>query len=71
MYTRDKVAKEGEEICKKIVEESKKKILHNEVHAKKLKEITWDRMDVHLSAINGLKNNYIVYNYQIRKISAL
>ena len=28
-------------------------------------------MDVHLSAINGLKNNFIVYNYQIRKISAL
>jgi hypothetical protein len=28
-------------------------------------------MDVHLSAINGLKNNFIVYNYQIRKMSAL
>lgn len=26
-------------------------------------------MDVHLSAINGLKNSYIVYNYQLRKIS--
>lgn len=28
-------------------------------------------MDVHLSAINGLKNNYVVYNYQVRKISAV
>jgi hypothetical protein len=36
-----------------------------------LKEITWDRMDVHLSAINGLKNNYVVYNYLIRKVSEL
>lgn len=26
---------------------------------------------MHLSAINGLKNNFIVYNYQIRKMSAL
>lgn len=25
-------------------------------------------MQEHLRAINGLKNNYIVYNYQIRKI---
>lgn len=53
------------------MDESKKRILHNEVYAKKLKEITWDRMDVHLSAINGLKNNFIVYNYQIRKMSAI
>lgn len=37
--------------------------------AKKLKMITWDRMDVHLKAINGLKNNYIIYNYQLRKVS--
>ncbi len=28
-------------------------------------------MDTHLSAINGLKNNYVVYNYQVRKISQL
>lgn len=53
----------------KIREESKKKIYFNEVYAKKLKQISWDRMDIHLKAINGLKNNYIVYNYQIRKTS--
>ena len=39
------------------------------MYAKKLKQITWDRMQTHLKAINGLKNNYIVYNYQMRKIS--
>jgi hypothetical protein len=27
-------------------------------------------MQEHLRAINGLKNNYIVYNYQIRKIGS-
>lgn len=26
-------------------------------------------MQEHLKAINGLKNNFIVYNYQVRKIS--
>jgi hypothetical protein len=27
-------------------------------------------MQEHLRAINGIKNNYIVYNYQIRKITS-
>lgn len=45
------------------------KIIKNEIKAKKLKQITWDRMDVHLKGINGLKNNFIVYNYQLRKVS--
>ena len=26
-------------------------------------------MEVQLKAINGLKNNFIAYNYQLRKIS--
>lgn len=28
-------------------------------------------MQVHLSATNGLKNHFIVYNYQLKKISAV
>ena len=36
---------------------------------KKLKQITWDRMNIHLKGINGLKNNFIIFNYQLRKIS--
>lgn len=27
-------------------------------------------MQEHLRGINGLKNNYLVYNYQIRKITS-
>lgn len=45
-------------------------MLYNEVYRNKLKEITWDTMQEHLRAINGIKNNYIVYNYQIRKITS-
>lgn len=26
-------------------------------------------MDIHLKAINGLKNNFIVFNYQLKKIT--
>ena len=35
---------------------------------KKLKQITWDRMNIHLKGINGLKNNFVLFNYQLRKI---
>ena len=55
--------------CLQIREESKKTIMIKEVERRKIKEITWDRMKVPLKAINGLKSNYIVYNYQIRKRS--
>ena len=51
-----------------IREENKITIFKNEVLTKKLKQITWDRMNIHLKAINGLKNNYVLFNYQLRKI---
>lgn len=57
------------ENCEKIKKESLKKVLTNEVYRSKLKEITWDTMQEHLKAINGIKNKYIVYNYQIRKLT--
>ena len=44
-------------------------MLVSEVYKKKLQQLTWDRMKEHLKAINGLKYNYIVYNYEIRKVS--
>ena len=25
-------------------------------------------MNIHLKAINGLKNNFIIFNYQLRKV---
>ena len=60
---------QSKEKCLQIREQSRLKILKNEILTKKLKQITWDRMNIHLRAVNGLKNNFIVYNYQIRKIS--
>ena len=48
-------------------EESRKLNLKNEMLSIKLKEKTWDHMEVQLKGINGLKANVLVYNYQIRK----
>lgn len=66
---RDKVTKIGLENRERIKKESNRNVLLNEVYRNKLKQITWDQMQEYLRAINGLKNNYLVYNYQIRKIS--
>ena len=63
------MAQVGREKCLKIREQSRQKNLTNEVLAKKLKQITWDRMQTHLKGVNGLKNNYVVFNYQLRKVS--
>jgi hypothetical protein len=38
------------------------------VLTKQLKQLTWDRMNIHLKAINGLKNNFIIFNYQLKKV---
>lgn len=69
LESREQVAVRGRQKCQRIREESRIRILRDEVLARKLKQITWDRMQVHLKAINGLKNNFIVFNYQLRKIS--
>ena len=69
LESREKVAQAGREKCLKIKEESRQKNLTNEVLAKKLKQITWDRMETHLKGENGLKNNYVVFNYQLRRVS--
>lgn len=37
---------------------------------KKLKERTWDKMVVQLKAINGLDQNFLVYNYHVRDKTA-
>lgn len=44
LESRELVAKKGQDKCKAIREESRLKILRNEVAAKKLKQLTWDRM---------------------------
>jgi len=48
-------------------ENAKKAILKEEMLHKKIKERTWDTMDIQLKAINGLRENYLVYNYNVRK----
>ena len=48
-------------------ENAKKEVYKQELLHKRIKERTWDTMDVQLKAINGLRENYLVYNYNIRK----
>lgn len=48
-------------------DQAKKEIYKQEIIHKRIKERTWDTMDAQLKAINGLRENYLVYNYNIRK----
>ena len=48
-------------------ENAKKEIFKQEIIHKRIKERTWDTMDSQLKAINGLRENYLIYNYNIRK----
>jgi len=48
-------------------EKAKKEIIKQEIIHKRIKERTWDTMDSQLKAINGLRENYLLYNYNIRK----
>jgi len=50
---------------------SKRENFKQEILYKMIKEKTWDTMDEHLKAINGLNSNIIVHNFHIRKRSPL
>ena len=43
--------------------------MRQEILHKRIKEKTWDMMEVHLRAINGINTNLIVYNYHLMKRS--
>ena len=51
---------------KKIRREAKREILRQEIIHKRIKKEAWDSMEIHLKAINGIKSNLLVYNYQIK-----
>lgn len=48
-------------------EQAQKQIQVQQKIFNKIKEYTFDKMANHLKAINGIKENIIVYNYQIKK----
>lgn len=51
-------------------EQAKNENYKLEILHKRIKDRTWDQMKEHLTAINGLELNIIVYNYHIRKRAA-
>lgn len=65
--TRDKILKDGENKKMDLRENAKKEIYKQELIHKRIKEKTWDTMDFQLRAINGLREQYLLYNYNIRK----
>lgn len=63
---RDAILKEGLQKCEEMRLQSQRNNLRREILANRIKEKTWNKMEVQLKAINGLKTNFLVYNYQVR-----
>jgi hypothetical protein len=64
---RDKILREGEEKRQQMKAEAQRENYKNEILYQKIKENTYDKMEVHLKGLVGLQSNTIVYNFQIRK----
>eukprot|EP00825_Cyclidium_porcatum_P004670 TRINITY_DN1220_c0_g1_i2.p1 TRINITY_DN1220_c0_g1~~TRINITY_DN1220_c0_g1_i2.p1 ORF type:complete len:1061 (-),score=222.02 TRINITY_DN1220_c0_g1_i2:1563-4745(-) len=67
--TRDHIIQEGTKEREKMKDLAKNENFKLEILHKRIKDRTWDQMKEHLTALNGLDLNIIVYNYHIRKRS--
>jgi len=64
---KESILKEGDEERKKMQEDAQKENMRNEILYNKIKETTYDTMEVQLKGVVGLKSNTVLYNFQIRK----
>lgn len=66
---RDNVNEEGEKVCDQIRKEAERKILELEVLRDRVKNTTYDKMEIQNKAIKSIKGDMLVFNYGIRKRS--
>ena len=66
----EQVNQEGEKICEEIRKEAEKTSLKLELLRERVKQSTWDKMDIQNKAIKSVKGDTIVFNYAIRKRAA-
>lgn len=66
---RDEVYKCCESDQERLKQQANQQIEIQQKIFSRIKEQTYDQMEVHLKAINGVRDNIIVYNYQVKKQS--
>jgi hypothetical protein len=63
----DKIVDDGEKICENIRTEALKTNLKLELLRERVKQMTWDKMEVQCKAVKSIKGETLLYNYAIRK----
>jgi len=66
----ENIRKEGENECQEIRKEAERTVLRLELLRERVKESTWDKMEVQQKAVKSIKSDTLIFNYPIRKRSA-
>lgn len=63
----NRVNEQGEQICEDIRKDAEKEMLRLELLKERVKQITWDKMEVQSKAVRSVKGDTLVFNYSLRK----
>jgi len=62
-----KVIDEGENECEEIRKEAEKTVLRLELLRHRVKQSTWDKMEVQQKAVKSIQSDTLIFNYPIRE----
>jgi len=63
---KEKVENEGEKECDEIRKEAEKTVLRLQLLRERVKQSTWDKMEVQQKAVKSIQSDTIIFNYPIR-----
>lgn len=64
---KDRVFSEGEKECEDIRREAEKTVLRLELLRERVKQSTWDTMEVQQKAVKSIQSDTLIFNYPVRK----
>lgn len=64
---KDQVFDEGEKECEEIRKEAEKTVLRLQLLRERVKQSTWDTMEVPQKAIQSIQSDTLIFNYPIRE----
>ena len=64
---RDHFEDQGENVCKEIRNQASKTILTLELLKERVKERTWNKMEVPSESVKSIQSDKLIFNYAIRK----
>lgn len=65
---RDAILTNGEKLKINLKEDCEFEKKRHEIEFQKIKEATWNKMEVHLKSVNGVQSETIVFNYHMKTV---